>query len=173
MQLVRLRALSALLALVTTLAAAARVFHLFLAARRAGCRHRPPVVAAQRSLKPAGGVAARADVGREDLVLACGAADLVHPIDELLAVVDPGDAVDWFAAHHRQRTVHHGEEHQLERAAGRASSGDQPVQRELIEKTHVPSPQSAVRSPQATAQANMIDGEPTPVTPSPQMMMIR
>jgi hypothetical protein len=59
----------------------------------------------KRGLEAARRVAARALAGFEEHALAIGAVDAVDAVDELLAVVGPGDAADRLAAHQWQRAV--------------------------------------------------------------------
>src|SRR4051812_31832646 len=77
------------------------VDHLVLAAHRAGDRHRPAVRGMKRDREAVRRVAARALVGFEEHALAIGTADAVDAVDELLAVVGPGEAADRLSAHQR------------------------------------------------------------------------
>ena len=72
-------------------------------------------------------MAARADVGRERDLLARRARDLEDPVDELLAVVDPGQLADRLAAHDRQQPVDVARERQVAPAALHAAGVEQAI----------------------------------------------
>src|SRR5947207_529044 len=81
-------------------------------------------------------MAARADVGREQDLLALRACDLVDAVDELLPVVDPGQPADRLAAHDRQHAVDVGRERQVVRGAGRTARVQQAIEARLVEHPH-------------------------------------
>jgi hypothetical protein len=76
-------------------------------------------------------------VGRgEEHLLAAGTGDLVNPVEELLAVVNPLELPDRLAAHEREQAVDVGLEGERRPAARAAAGGDQGVERRLVEGSH-------------------------------------
>src|SRR5205814_2101951 len=99
-------------------------------------RHRPAVRGGQDLGEAAGGVAAGAGLVGEQHLLAPGTGDLEDAVDELLAVVDPGDRADRLAPHEGHAAVDVGAEREPSRWAGGAPACDQLVEARLRQRAH-------------------------------------
>jgi len=69
-------------------------------------------------------------------MVAVGAADLVHAVDEFFAIVNPFERSDGLGLHDREEGVDVGAKGELRRAAARATGADDAGKAGRIQKSH-------------------------------------